>query len=236
MNISVCIATYNGEKYIQKQIESILPQLDFSDEIIISDDSSQDETLNIIASFKDSRIKVFPNQIYKNPALNFENAISKAKGEFIFLCDQDDIWHENKVSVMLKYLQNFTLVISDCKIINESDIVLSKSFFELRNSRKGIFKNLYRNSYIGCCMAFRKSLLNYILPFPKGIYMHDWWIGMVAEIYGNVYFASDKLMSYRRHQTNASPTGEREGYSWRIKIRHRVTLIKQIFSHSFQNN
>ena len=99
--ISVCIATYNGSKYIKEQIDSILPQLDECDEIIVSDDSSTDNTLSILKSYHDRRIIIFTNQKFNSPIYNFENALKHAKGDIIFLSDQDDIWEFNKVQVMI---------------------------------------------------------------------------------------------------------------------------------------
>ena len=88
--ISVCIATYNGEHYINQQLKSILSQLSYNDEIIISDDSSNDKTINIIESFNDKRIKLLKYQKYFNPIYNFENTLKNVSGDYIFLSDQDD--------------------------------------------------------------------------------------------------------------------------------------------------
>ena len=101
MKFSVCIATFNGEKFIKEQLDSILCQLGVDDEIIISDDSSVDQTISIIESYKDKRIKIFVNQKFSSPIYNFENAIMKSRGDFIFLSDQDDIWQSDKVEKML---------------------------------------------------------------------------------------------------------------------------------------
>ena len=106
LKISVCIASYNGEKYIKEQLNSILCQLEERDEVIISDDSSTDNTVQIIESFKDKRIKIFREQKFKSPIYNFENAISKATGDIIFLSDQDDIWHKAKVHKIKQYFLN----------------------------------------------------------------------------------------------------------------------------------
>ena len=110
--ISVCIATYNGEKYIKEQLESIIHQLGEYDEIIISDDGSNDKTIQIIENFKDTRIKIFnhsPNRKTKYKfdltTRNIENALSKAKGDFIFLADQDDIWIKNKVEKLIPFFE-----------------------------------------------------------------------------------------------------------------------------------
>ena len=232
MKLSVCIATYNGEKYIQEQLLSILHQLDKNDEVIVSDDSSSDRTIEIIKAFKDERVIIYPNQKFRNPALNFENAIKKSSGDIIFLSDQDDIWEDDKVNVMRKYLLDYDLVLSDCRIIDSENKVIGDSFFEIRGSHKGVVNNLYKNSYIGCCMAFRKSLMDVFIPFPKGIYMHDWWIGITSEIYGKVFFCEDKLVRYRRHENNASPTGERVGYSPIVKLKNRLGRLGGWQSHT----
>jgi glycosyltransferase involved in cell wall biosynthesis len=126
--ISVCIATYNGEKYIRQQLGSILCQIGESDEIIISDDSSSDRTVEIIKTFDDKRIRLLENNRFHSPAYNFENALEKATGDIIFLSDQADIWLE----VMVGLLQQYDLVVSDCIIINENEDILQESFFKIR--------------------------------------------------------------------------------------------------------
>ncbi|EXY58193.1 glycosyltransferase, partial [Bacteroides fragilis] len=97
--ISVCIATYNGEKFIVEQLKTILSQLTDFDEIIISDDHSSDCTLSLIRSFRDPRIKIYLNENDKGYTSNFENALKKATGEIIFIADQDDIWKKDKVDI-----------------------------------------------------------------------------------------------------------------------------------------
>mgnify|MGYP002597725427 FL=1 len=129
--ISVCIATYNGEKYIKEQINSILPQLKNCDEIIISDDHSSDKTLDVIFQINDSRIQVYLNDKEKGYTSNFENALSKATGSIIFLADQDDIWKSNKVEVLQKSLEDSDLVVSDAEVVNGDLDVISPSFFVL---------------------------------------------------------------------------------------------------------
>lgn len=202
--ISVCIATYNGENFIEKQLESILKQSVEVDEIIISDDNSTDNTLKIIEKFNSPKIRIIKNK-KKGVINNFENSLRESRGEYIFLADQDDIWSSNKVEEVIKKLEKYDLVIHNAQIINSKDEkILKKTFFEIRNSRKGLLKNLYKNSYIGCCMAFNRKILNKALPFPDNIPMHDSWIGLVAEKYGRVYFDNKVLFYYRRHENNVT--------------------------------
>jgi glycosyltransferase involved in cell wall biosynthesis len=225
MKISVCIATYNGEKYIKEQLESILKQLSIDDEVIISDDSSTDKTLEIIESFKDKRIKLYKNNNFRNPIFNFENALKYSTGDIIFLSDQDDIWEDSKLEMMKKYLKYYDLVVSDCSIVDANLKIIENSFFELRNSGPGFLKNLYKNTYLGCCMAFNRKILKIALPFPNNIPMHDIWLGMVGEIFGSTIFIEDKLVKYRRHGNNASPTSEKSKYSLVKKIKDRYNLL-----------
>ncbi|MFD2145292.1 glycosyltransferase [Mucilaginibacter antarcticus] len=135
--VSVCLASYNGEKYIVEQLKSILSQLNSNAELIISDDGSSDETLNLVNSFQDDRIKVYQN-VSKNLIKNFENAIRKATGDVIFLSDQDDIWVADKVVKMMAFIdQGYDIVVSDCKIINSEYETVVPSYFRAIDSRKG---------------------------------------------------------------------------------------------------
>jgi len=224
------MATYNGQKYIRQQLGSILGQIGESDEIIISDDSSSDRTVEIIKTFDDKRIRLFENNRFKSPAYNFENALEKATGDIIFLSDQDDIWMENKVKIMFGLLQQYELVVSDCIIINENEDVLQESFFKTRGSKKGRLNNLIKNSYMGCCMAFNRRILEIALPFPQNLAMHDMWIGMIGELYGTTYFCDQKLIKYRRHENSASSTCGTSPYTTRDKISFRLNLLLSIIA------
>lgn len=225
MKISVCIATYNGEKYIKEQLDSILIQLGVNDEVIISDDSSTDKTIELIEFYRDSRIRILRNQKFHSPIYNFENALKEAIGDYIFLCDQDDVWLPDKVENMLQYLVQYDLVVSDCKVVDAELNVISESFFIGRSSRKGFWRNLIKNAYLGCCMAFRKEVLRYILPFPRDIAMHDIWIGLFVEMHGNSFFLPRQLMLYRRHGANVSFGGDRSKYSLLYKIKYRLCML-----------
>jgi len=232
--ISACLASYNGEKYISKQLESILKQISRHDEIIISDDLSTDSTIDQISNFNDSRIKVFVNNGNHGVISNFENALSKASGDIIFLSDQDDIWLDGKVQKMVKLLDTCDLVVSDCKVTNENLNTINESFFKLIKSGSGIIKNLYRNTYVGCCMAFNRKVLEYSLPFPSNIAMHDWWIGLVAELTGKVFFLEEPLILYRRHDNNASSTAKQSNANVLKKLKWRYIMAKELLIRYFE--
>ena len=231
--ISVCMAVYNGMPYIVDQIESILPQLSPDDELILSDDGSDDGTLQWVEGLGDARIKVFSNDGRKGPVGNFENAILASSGDYIFLCDQDDVWVSNKVSVMVGALKECVLVVSDCTIVDKDGVVIGDSFFRSRGSGPGLVNNLWRNSYLGCCMAFRRELIDFALPFPGGIHMHDWWLGLCAELLGRVDFLERKLIMYRRHGANASETWNGSENSVAEKLRRRISVLWPLASLYF---
>lgn len=233
--ISVCISTYNGEQFIKEQLDSILRQLGEKDEIIVSDDNSTDETIKIIESFNDSRIKIFNNP-FKGIIKNFENAISKSNGDYIFLADQDDIWCENKIKDTIGNFDNVDLVISDATIVDKYGEVIGDSFFEINGTKKGFINNIINAGYLGCAMAFKKEVKNYILPFPKGIAMHDLWIGSLVSLKGELVFLDKKLILYRRHGNNASASAEKSTIPIFKRISYRIEILILLMKRVLFNN
>jgi len=228
--ISVCMATYNGERFVEQQIASILCQLESDDELIISDDGSVDTTCSILKSFDDPRILMVANPNPGSPIRNFEHALRHARGNLVFLADQDDVWEHNKIAVQAGLLDKFDLVVSDCCLIDTNGALLADSFFDLHGSGSGFFKNLYKNSFLGCCMAFRRSVLEKSLPFPPAIAMHDIWIGLLAELCGTTYFCPDKLVRYRRHSNTASTAGGKSSLSMPRQISYRCQFLFAVAS------
>ncbi|MDA6068804.1 glycosyltransferase family 2 protein [Flavobacterium sp. AC] len=224
--VSVCIATYNGGKYIKEQLDSILIQLADSDEVIISDDYSTDDTLSVIKALNDSRIRIFSNSLKKGVNHNFENAIKNANGDLIFLADQDDIWLSNKIEICVKELIEYDLVVSNCKVVDESENIIEKSYFNVVKSGKGFFKNFYKSTYLGCCLAFKKEILKDVLPMPSNLLLfHDWWFGFISELCYKVKFIDTPCMLYRRHTATNSNTMSTSKYSLFQKIEFRFQLL-----------
>lgn len=224
--ISVCIATLNGEKYIKRQLSSILSQLSTGDEVIIADDSSTDNTLDVIREFDDSRIRIIEGANRLSPIWNFEKALSKARGDYIYLSDQDDEWLPNKVKVTQLYLQNYDCIVSDNISVRGDGAIISSSFYKLNKTKSGKFYNLLvKNGYLGCCMAFRRNVLEASLPFPTNIPMHDIWIGNVAAFRFNVKFIPEKLIRFCRHGDNASTTASKSGYGIWSRLLFRWNVL-----------
>ncbi|MTI24754.1 glycosyltransferase family 2 protein [Fulvivirga kasyanovii] len=226
--ISVCVATHNGEKYIREQIDSILPQLGPHDEIIVSDDGSEDTTISILLSYRDKRLKLVDCASKNSPIKNFENALNHCTGDIIFLSDQDDLWLAGKVKTMIQALEKYDLVLSDCYVVNEKLQPIHSSLFEINKARPGLWKNLWKNSYTGCCMAFNRKVLSKALPFPSDIPMHDQWIGLVAELFFKTSIVQKKLTLYRRHNNTTTRTGDKSNYGLLSKIKFRFKLLKNL--------
>ncbi|WP_299318409.1 glycosyltransferase family 2 protein [uncultured Maribacter sp.] len=226
MMISVCMAVFNGEEFIRKQLVSIVSQLKENDELIISDDGSTDKTLDIIKTFNDNRIKLFYSG-KRSIIMNFENALGKAKGDVIFLADQDDIWYPNKIAETLLYLKEYDLVFSNASVFKEN-ILETTLLYSGNKNRTGLVRNFIKNNYIGATMAFKSAILKTALPFPSQIYMHDAWISSIAEITGKTFFINKPLIYYRRHGNNASETGEKSTNTLLKKLKMRYNLAKSL--------
>ncbi|MDE6027245.1 MAG: glycosyltransferase family 2 protein [Muribaculaceae bacterium] len=208
VSVSVCMATYNGERYLREQVESILSQLGEGDELVVSDDGSTDTTLDILSSFTDTRIKVFHNSGPHGVNGNFENALRHASGDYIFLSDQDDVWVAGKKERCLESLQRSDLVLHDALIVNKDLEPQNKTLFSELKIKEGFWANFIRNRFTGCCMAFKREILSYVLPFPKNVsFYHDSWTGLLVLMKGEVAILEDPLILFRRHGSNSSTAG-----------------------------
>ena len=234
--ISVCIATYNGEKYLRQQIDSILPQIGTDDEIVISDDGSTDGTLELLESYQDKRIHIFHHDASSikttfpldRPTHNFENALTLAKGDVIFLADQDDVWLPGKVSKMLQALETADMAMHDC-IIADADLKqLAPSYFSTVNVTTSIWRNAVKCTLLGCCMAMRRDVVKEALPFPKTKVGHDLWLGMVAASRFRFTLVREPLLLYRKHGKSMTTAGKESKYGLWFKIDYRLTILKQL--------
>jgi len=218
------MATCNGARYLREQVDSILLQLGPADELVVVDDGSRDDSVAMLLALGHKRIRLHCNDRNLGPIRSFERALGLANGEVVFLADQDDVWLPGKGKAMLAALDDAELVISDCRVVDESLGELHPSFFARQRSGPGLLRNLARNSYLGCCMALRRELLRFALPFPARVPMHDWWLGLVGQAFGRVVFLAQPLLLYRRHGANASTTARASTAPWSTRIRWRLRL------------
>lgn len=233
IEISVVMATFNGDKYIAQQLESILSQLGEDDEIVISDDFSKDNTLALIERYADRRIRIVRPKLSLGPILNFEHALNHARGAIIVLSDQDDVWHPERIATVRKHFShsphNYDLLVLDSEVVDAQLRMIEPSVFKLLNAGAGLVKNIYRNTYIGCHMAFKRQLLDVAMPFPTRIPMHDVWLGLVSELLGTVTFHSVPSMKFRRTGKNFT----KAHYSWHTRIMWRVNLLLSMLHLAF---
>ncbi len=216
MKISVAIGTYNGEKFLNVQLESILQQTIPVHEIIVCDDHSGDDTINILREFEvsyPSLFKIFANEKNLGVVKNFEKAISLCTGDIIFLADQDDLWNNNKVESVLNFFRtniNCYGMFSDAELIDDTSTINNKTLWELLqfnealsiDTNPDIFRYLllYRNVVTGACLAVKREALDFILPFPKdGKMLHDQWIGLKLGEYNRIGMVKQTLLQYRLH-------------------------------------
>ena len=227
--ISVCMATYNGEMYLREQVDSILGQLCNEDELIVSDDGSTDSTIEILKSYNDLRIKIFHNSHNHGVNGNFENALIQAKGDYIFLSDQDDVWHKDKVKVCISALEKYDCIVHDCEITDSELNIISNSLLKELGAKSGVINNIKKNGFTGCCMAFKNNVLNSVIPFPKSNkFFHDQWIGLKASMKFKTAFINQKLIYFRRHSSNSSSAAGKSKLNIANKICYRLLLCKAL--------
>jgi len=219
-----------GARWLPEQLESIITQLHEGDEICVADDGSTDDTVSILQAYiqRGYPIRFIPadQKPAHHPSYNLERALLRAKGDCIFLADQDDVWLRGKVDRLCQALRHHTLVVHDARVTDESLKTTHPSFFTLHRTKYGAIENFIRNGYLGCCMAFRRSLLEKALPFPKQLAMHDIWLGNVAALRFDTCFLPEIWVLYRRHRDTASSTASqsRNTLLQQFSLRRRLAL------------
>jgi glycosyltransferase involved in cell wall biosynthesis len=220
MKLSVAICTYNGAKYIEEQLLSILQQRLPINEIVVCDDGSIDNTFSIIKgianSYSSVEWKIKQNVSNLGVIKNFEQAINLCSGDIIFLSDQDDIWRKDKTSLIMEYFNKnnrIDVVFSDANIVGEDGSLLTNhSLLEawslipnisLWNEGLKLEIINYSNKVTGATMAFRKSALKSFLPFEDNKRcLHDYQIAIYGCAYNSLGIIQDTLISYRQHIDN----------------------------------
>lgn len=199
--ISVVMATYNGEAFLEEQLDSLLSQDHENFELIICDDGSTDSTRDILQRYaaSDNRIAVYLNETNLGANRNFEKGLSLAKGDFIAFADQDDVWRKDKLSTQLALFTDneIVLVHSISRVFDgriPKDATYSTTVKQMMgNDSRRLF---LRNSISGHNMMFRKELVKYVVPLPAGIY-YDWWIAVIATCVGKIG-ATNRILAFQR--------------------------------------
>ena len=188
--------------------------------------------MDIVNSFNDKRIRIIINPNGNGYSINFAHAINNAKGDILFISDQDDVWIEGKVTQMVAKLNNCYMTISDATIVDANLNLLQESHFALRGVKKGFWINFFKTRYIGACMAFRREILAKALPFPKHqkYCAYDYWLALVSEFYYKVELEETALIKYRRHGENTLTGGDYSTNSIAKQIITRLYTMNELLN------
>ena len=230
--IDVLLATYNGEKYLKEQIDSILNQTYKNIHLIISDDNSKDSTRAILEQYQkqDSRITIYLQEQNLGYIKNFEFLLKKVESDYYMLSDQDDVWLPEKIKKSMQTLknQNADLVFGDLEVVDENLQTIYPSFgdFMLLNRKIKKYINSYRVNYLyncvtGCTILSKKEYIKYILPIPHDSkhVPHDYWMGIMVALKGKLAYMPEKYIKYRQHGNNQIGTD---------KISHKFKKLYQV--------
>ena len=212
--VDILLATYNGEKYLREQLDSILNQSYTNFRLIISDDSSTDNTLEILKEYveQDKRIIVYNQKNNLGVIKNFEFLLNKVENKYFMFCDQDDIWKTSKIEKSLEVIEstNSDLVYSDLEVVDQNLNVTYKSYWKLKGIDKKVkkynnFNALYLNNFVtGCTIMSKKDLIKECLPLPteSKYVLYDYWITLILSQKHKITYIEEPLIKYRQHKNN----------------------------------
>jgi len=220
-DVVILLATYNGAKFIAAQIDSILKQALSNWNLWIRDDGSTDDTINIIKDYcrKDNRIKLIVDEERNLGACgNFLKLMAEAQrssvASYFAFADQDDVWKPNKLELLLDEMERIEphakglpiLVHSNFSVVSEDLAILKRSHHAKIIDKMGAVcspnRLLIQNVVTGCTALFNRNLLKKSLPVPEAVVMHDWWLALVAGLFGKIGYVDEPLVLYRQHSSN----------------------------------
>lgn len=227
--VSIALCTYNGAAFLRPQLDSLVAQTYQNIEVVVVDDCSTDDTVSILQEYA-ARYPVFKlHQNEKNLGFtgNFEKAAGLCVGELIALCDQDDIWHPQKIELQVEGIKDNIFIYHDSEFINEDGSSMNRKMSDLMNLYRGgepeVF--LFFNCVSGHTILMKRELLNYALPLRKSFF-HDWWLAYVATNIGEIDFIPQCLVQYRQHNNSETNILRLE----RQKDNYRSTSIERFES------
>lgn len=254
--ISVALATYNGEKYVEQQLQSILNQTRSVDEIIVVDDCSQDNTVEIVKQVLSSAscdIKIVQNEQNLGYKKNFHKAVSFCRGDFVFLCDQDDYWHQDKVSRMMTVLENdekmlclassFSLIDGNghSKVEEDNPLFSNHNLYRVPVKKGSLVQvpfdeMLIQNGFQGCALCIKRPIVDLFVHHFTDQLFHDWLINLYASMMDGFYFLNEELFDYRIHEKNTIGIVEDEGLNKMERLKKTNTLHQRtLFAKSCIN-
>jgi glycosyltransferase involved in cell wall biosynthesis len=227
---TVVLASYQGERFIGAQLDSILPQLSPDDEVIVSDDSSTDRTLQVVAACSDPRIRILANTTRVGYVENFGRALAQARGQVILFSDQDDVWLPNKISALDAALRRAACVASDAVIVDEDLRVLQPSYFAWRRTPGFSPLSIYlKPPIVGATLACRSAYLKAMLPLPRRV-PHDFWLTLNAALDRELHVLQVPLILYRRHADAHSVSGVARKRRKDVILAERARMLAAIIA------
>ena len=230
--VSVVMAVHKGDKNIRQQLLSVISQLNFGDEVIVSDDRPGEITERIVKQIaaRDSRV-IWVEGKNKGSTANLVNAIRHCKGDKIFFCDCKDVWLPDKVKRITEaFSEGADLVVHNAYVTDEYLTITDYSLFEKYSVNKNPIANIYRNSFLLSCMAIDRKMLKKIMPIPKSIPVTAQWIGLVALVYGKVKLIDIPLMYCRVDKKSKAMFEEN------FKRISNTTIISKLYKRIFLGN
>jgi glycosyltransferase involved in cell wall biosynthesis len=234
--VAILLSTFNGEKYLKDQIDSLFNQRYKNSEVIVRDDLSSDNTLEIIKLYDIKLLKTKQNLGPKKSFIELlKYAMENSSANYFMFCDQDDIWEKDKVEKTLDKIQKMELEFGDIpllvhtnlEVVDEKLFIINKSFmnFQKIDSSKNKFNNLLMQNIItGCTVMINRKLAEKCLYIPDDSIMHDWWIGLIASKFGQIGYINETMIKYRQHTSN---TIGAKGFSYK-------EIIKKGFDFSYK--
>ncbi|MDQ0968500.1 glycosyltransferase involved in cell wall biosynthesis [Flavobacterium sp. W4I14] len=218
--VSIALCTYNGEKYLAKQLDSIFTQTYPNLEVIVVDDCSTDNTLNILSAYQklNSNLQLILNDQNLGFNQNFKKALSLCTADYIAIADQDDIWLNDKISQSIQHIGDNVMLYHDSEYIDENGQSLRKSTSSHHRfvSGKCAQNLIYYNCISGHACLIKRDLLKLTPPFDHSLY-YDWWLAYTAACTGKINFITDKLVKHRKHDESSTKNDKTDPKSLRIK-------------------
>ena len=229
------MTTYNGERFLAAQLDSVVRQTYADFELIICDDCSTDHTPSILAEYarNDRRVKIFKNRHNLGFKKNFEKAMQLCSGDYIAFCDQDDIWTEHHLAVLLSGIEDSLLICGNNLLVTENGVSLERTFFESNCFSNAKYKTtsdilqkiIYSgNCFQGASMLMKKELLKYVLPFPDMLPYHDAWCSTAACFLNRFTYTDTVVTHYRQHENQVTNNERQAG----LTVQQRLYLCKEI--------
>src|SRR5579859_1282764 len=227
--VSIVLATYNGAPFLREQLESVFQQTYKSLEIVVVDDCSSDSTVSLLQEYaaRNSNLRIYQNEVNLGHIKTFERGMSLCTSDFISLCDQDDVWDLNKVSLMMEaWDKDSPIIYCDSMFIDDEGNSLERKISGIKNLKtySSTLPFIIGNCVSGHAAMFRKRLVLDAMPFPPTI-IHDWWLAFVASTRGTIQYLDLPLVKYRQHTGNVIGAIKIKG---RGKKKHKVDALTLI--------